>query len=134
MPQLPEKQPHNILPDGSLQELAAQKEKEWRELQELRAQSLQAAFEEKDRQLNEEKARFNKLKDDFKYNLKLLTERDQELERYDATFSGENSVTGQRNFFSKSYLLPNHLFIIYIPVVNSGVFAQFHVCMTLLAE
>ena len=77
------------LSDGSLKELAAQKEKEWRELLELRAQSLQAAYDERDKQLNEEKARFTKLKEDFKYNLKLLTQRDEELERYDAMFAGK---------------------------------------------
>ena len=90
MSYLPDSQTNATLPDSSsLQELAAQKEKEWRELQELRAQSLQTAFDEKERQLNEERARFKKLKDDFKYNLKLLAERDEELERYDAMFSGK---------------------------------------------
>ena len=73
--------------DVSLRELAAQKEKEWRELQELRTQSLQGAVKDKEKQLERETAKFKKLKEDFKYNLRLLAERDQELERYDVVFS-----------------------------------------------
>jgi len=42
---------------------------------------------EKERQLNNEKSRFRKLKEDFEYNLKLLEERDQELQRCDVLFS-----------------------------------------------
>ncbi|KAK3090504.1 hypothetical protein FSP39_012356 [Pinctada imbricata] len=73
--------------ENNWKELAAQKEKEWKEVTETRIQTLEAACEEKDRQLQEEKSKFFKLKEDFKYNLKLLEERDQELERYDATFA-----------------------------------------------
>ncbi|XP_077980528.1 coiled-coil domain-containing protein 57-like [Glandiceps talaboti] len=78
--------------DQSLRELAEQKEREWRELQELRAQSLEEGFKAKEKQLDEEKLKFQKLKDDFKYNFKLLQERDLELERYDAIF-GELKAT-----------------------------------------
>lgn len=46
------------------------------------------AYKDKDKQLKEEKAKLCKLKEDFKYNLKLLEERDQELERYDLIFTG----------------------------------------------
>ena len=63
----------------SLQELVQQKENEWREAQELQIKSAQSALKEKERQLNNEKLRFRKLKEDFEYNLKLLEERDQEL-------------------------------------------------------
>ena len=72
---------------SSLQELVQLKENEWKEAQELRNNSLQAALQQKDKQLNNEKLRFRKLKEDFEYNLKLLEERDQELARYDAHFS-----------------------------------------------
>ena len=49
----------------SLQELVQQKENEWREAQELQIKSLQSALKEKERQLNNEKLRFRKLKEDF---------------------------------------------------------------------
>lgn len=54
-----------------------------------RIQTLEEALNGKEKDLQEEKAKFSKLKEDFKYNLKVLEERDQELERYDATFSGK---------------------------------------------
>lgn len=72
---------------GNWKELAAQKEREWKEVTELRIQTLEAALSGKEKDLQEEKAKFSKLKEDFKYNLKVLEERDQELERYDVTFS-----------------------------------------------
>ena len=64
---------------SSLQELVQQKENEWGKAQELQIKSAQSALKEKERQLNNEKLRFRKLKEDFEYNLKLLEERDQEL-------------------------------------------------------
>ncbi|XP_022315255.2 coiled-coil domain-containing protein 57-like [Crassostrea virginica] len=72
---------------GNWKELAAQKEREWKELTELRIETLEEALNGKEKELQEEKAKFSKLKEDFKYNLKVLEERDQELERYDITFS-----------------------------------------------
>ena len=50
--------------------------------------TLEVACQEKDKQFTEERNKFQKLKEDFKYNLKLLEERDHELDRYDKTFSG----------------------------------------------
>ncbi|KAL3877357.1 hypothetical protein ACJMK2_035079 [Sinanodonta woodiana] len=67
--------------------LAAQKEKEWRELTELRIQSLENEIQAKDKKISEEGTKFQQLKEDFKYNLRLIAERDQELERYDLTVS-----------------------------------------------
>ena len=61
---------------SSLQDLVQQRENEWREAQELKIKSLQSALMEKERQLNNEKLRFRKLREDFEYNLKLLEERD----------------------------------------------------------
>ncbi|XP_013420877.1 coiled-coil domain-containing protein 57 [Lingula anatina] len=85
-------------PDSeSLRELAAQKEKEWRELQELRNHTLEIAYKEKENQLNQENAKFMKLKEDFKYNLKLLEERDVELERYDAIFGELKAAINAKN-------------------------------------
>lgn len=68
-------------------EIAAQKEKEWKQATEQRIESLESTLQEKERQLSEERGKFQKLKEDFKYNLKLLGERDQELDRYDTTFA-----------------------------------------------
>jgi len=82
---------------SSLQELVQQKEHEWREAQELRHKALQSSLKEKERQLNNEKVRFRKLKDDFEYNLKLLEERDQELQRYDALFSQVRNINSSRD-------------------------------------
>ena len=59
--------------------------------------SLQSALKEKERQLNNEKLRFRKLKEDFEYNLKLLEERDQELQRYDVLFSQVKNINSLRN-------------------------------------
>ena len=39
--------------------------------------------------LKEERIKFDKLKEDFKYNLRLLSERDAELARYDSLFAGK---------------------------------------------
>ncbi|XP_066292208.1 coiled-coil domain-containing protein 57-like [Branchiostoma lanceolatum] len=84
-------------PEGSLRELAEQKEREWREIQELRVETLDAAYKQKDKDLNEEKAKFQKLKEDFKYNLRLLEERDKELERYDAVFAELRAKENAKN-------------------------------------
>ena len=55
-----------------------------------RSHSLEASLREMEKLLNEEKMRFQKLKEDFKYNLKLLGERDAELDKYDSMFTGKN--------------------------------------------
>lgn len=39
-----------------------------------------------------EREKFQELKEHFKYNLKLLEERDQELEKYDISYSGERKL------------------------------------------
>ena len=82
---------------ATLQELVQQKENEWREAQELQIKSLQSALKEKERQLSNEKFRFRKLKEDFEYNLKLLEERDQELQRYDALFLQVRNINSARD-------------------------------------
>ena len=53
-----------------------------------RVQSLEVALQEKNTALKEHQSKFDKLKEDFKYNLRLLGERDAELARYDALFAG----------------------------------------------
>lgn len=63
---------------------------------------MEVALSGKEKDLQEEKAKFSKLKEDFKYNLKILEERDQELERYDITFSGNDDVFNWLNKFQIS--------------------------------
>ena len=88
---------HISVETSSLQEQVEQKENEWREAQQLQNKSLQNALKEKERQLNNERVRFRKLKEDFEYNLKLLEERDQELQRYDALFSQVRNINSSRD-------------------------------------
>lgn len=58
-------------------------EKQYRTLQQQHATQLQQALDEKEKQLSEGRALFDQLKQDFKYNLRLLQERDTELEQND---------------------------------------------------
>ena len=88
---------HISVETSSLQELVEQKENEWREAQQLQNKSLQNALKDEERQLNNERVRFRKLKEDFEYNLKLLEERDQELQRYDALFSQVRNINSLRD-------------------------------------
>ena len=88
---------HISVETSSLQGLVEQKENEWREAQQLQNKSLQNALKEEERQLNNERVRFRKLKEDFEYNLKLLEERDQELQRYDALFSQVRNINSLRD-------------------------------------
>lgn len=82
---------------SSLHEFVQQKENEWREAQDLQVKSLQDALTEKDRQINNEKMRLKKLKEDFQYNLTLLEDRDQELRRYDVLFMQIKNVNSLRD-------------------------------------
>lgn len=50
---------------------------------------LETLLKQKNQDLSEEKAKLNQLKEDFKYNLKLLEERDNELEKYEQTLIGK---------------------------------------------
>ena len=81
----------------SLRDLVEQKEKEWKDAQDLRIKSLEVTLQEKEKQLHNERVRFRKLKEDFEYNLKLVEERDSELERYDALFSEVKNIDSVRN-------------------------------------
>ena len=67
-----------------LDSVVLQKEKEWKEAFQLRVRALEESVVLKEKELKQEKLRFLKLKEDFEYNLKLLIERDEELEKYDA--------------------------------------------------
>ncbi|KAI5103408.1 coiled-coil domain-containing protein 57 isoform X1, partial [Silurus meridionalis] len=69
---------------ADLEAQLASKEREWKELQALRIQQLETALSEATSELSKQRERFLQLRDDFQYNLRVLEERDQELERYDA--------------------------------------------------
>jgi len=53
-----------------------------------RIQTLETALKNCQKELKEEKAKLSELKEHFKYNLRLLNDRDVELQRYDALFLG----------------------------------------------
>lgn len=63
----------------------------------MQIKSLQSSLKEKEKQINNEKLRFRKLKEDFEYNLKLLEERDQELSRYDVLFLQAKNANSLRD-------------------------------------
>lgn len=53
-----------------------------------RIQSLETALKNCQKELKEEKTKLSELKEHFKYNLRLINDRDAELQRYDALFLG----------------------------------------------
>ncbi|XP_052426079.1 coiled-coil domain-containing protein 57 [Carassius gibelio] len=72
------------------------KEREWKELQALRIQQLETALNEATSELSTQRDRFLRLREDFKYNLRVLEERDKELERYDALAAHAQTEEGAR--------------------------------------
>lgn len=86
---MPSQESVSSLDAGRLAQLAQEKEQEWRALQQLRTQSLEASLTEKEKLLAEENEKFNQLKEDFKYNLKLLNDRDAELVVFETTVTGD---------------------------------------------
>ena len=95
--------------DQTLKQLASQKEKEWiavlqerfslllsfrkRPMIDSRLTALEATVEGKDQQLAETTQKYARLSDDFKYNLKLIDDRDKELATFDTRFKGLRSPT-----------------------------------------
>ena len=85
-------------PAGSaLRTLIGQKEKELQDMNEYRIRALEGAIAERDRQVMELRENFKKLKVDFQYNLRLIEDRDAELERYDATFANMKNLLHDRD-------------------------------------
>lgn len=70
----------------------AAKEQELRNINEYRLQTLEQAVVEKDATIEEQLIKIDKLKEDFQYNLKLIEDRDTELERYDTMFNNFKEV------------------------------------------
>ncbi|XP_040186716.1 coiled-coil domain-containing protein 57 isoform X3 [Rana temporaria] len=73
--------------EQDLTDLLARKEKEWKELQQRQILFLQQNLKETQKNLQEQKDKFDRLKKDFTHNFKVLAERERELERYEAMFS-----------------------------------------------
>ncbi|XP_037770521.1 coiled-coil domain-containing protein 57 isoform X1 [Chelonia mydas] len=70
-----------------LNELLVRKEQEWEKLQACQLCFQKTTLQDTRKQLQEMHKKFNRLKEDFTYNLGVLEERDRELERYDAMFT-----------------------------------------------
>ncbi|XP_050775885.1 coiled-coil domain-containing protein 57 isoform X5 [Gopherus flavomarginatus] len=73
--------------EKELNELLVRKEQEWKELQARQLYFQKTTLQDTRKQLQEMHKKFNRLKEDFTYNLKVLEDRDRELERYDAMFT-----------------------------------------------
>lgn len=54
----------------------------------VRLTALETTVETKDQQLAELNLKYNRLSEDFKYNLKLIDDRDKELATFDNRFKG----------------------------------------------
>ncbi|XP_073444244.1 coiled-coil domain-containing protein 57 isoform X2 [Dendrobates tinctorius] len=77
-----------MLPEeADLSELLAKKEQEWKALQQRHILALQQNLKDGAKSLQEQKDQFTRLKKDFTHNLKVLSERDRELEQYEVMFS-----------------------------------------------
>ncbi|KAL7989497.1 hypothetical protein Chor_012163 [Crotalus horridus] len=72
--------------EKDLTELLICKEQELKELQARQIHFQETTLQETRKQLQEMHRKFNSLKEDFTYNLKVLEERDKELEHYDTLF------------------------------------------------
>ncbi|OQR85827.1 hypothetical protein THRCLA_10630 [Thraustotheca clavata] len=73
-------------PDN-IRSLILEKEKELHDINEYRIRTLESMLRDKEQSMNMYKQKFYKLQEDFKYNLKLLEGRDEELALYDSNFS-----------------------------------------------
>ncbi|XP_054544602.1 coiled-coil domain-containing protein 57 [Talpa occidentalis] len=79
-----------------LSELLARKEEEWRALRDSQAQLQEAALRDAQAQLQEARGQLRALQEDFIYNLRLLEERDRELELRDAAVARARALEEAR--------------------------------------
>lgn len=75
-----------------LRDLKVNWNKKYSNYSNLRIESLENSLKQKNNELVEEKQKFLQLKNDFKYNLKLLEERDAELEKFEQSIIGNLSL------------------------------------------
>ncbi|XP_077315004.1 coiled-coil domain-containing protein 57 isoform X2 [Lithobates pipiens] len=73
--------------EQDLTDLLARKEQEWKELQQRQILCLQQNLKDTQKNLQEQRDKFDRLKKDFTHNFKVLAERERELERYEAMFT-----------------------------------------------
>ncbi|XP_071459283.1 coiled-coil domain-containing protein 57 isoform X2 [Marmota flaviventris] len=73
--------------ERTLSEMLSRKEEEWRVLQARHSQMQEAALQGAQKQLEEAQGKLRRLQEDFLYNLRVLEERDLELEHYDAALA-----------------------------------------------
>ncbi|CAF1295365.1 unnamed protein product [Adineta ricciae] len=83
--------------DQTLKQLALQKEKEWLGVMQERLVALEATVEHKDQQIGELNQKYTRLSEDFKYNLKLIDDRDKELATFDSRFKELKKVLNEKN-------------------------------------
>ncbi|XP_075072876.1 coiled-coil domain-containing protein 57 isoform X2 [Mixophyes fleayi] len=68
-------------------ELLAKKEQEWKALQQQQILFLQQSLKDKQKNLQEQNDKFDRLKKDFTHNFRVLNERDRELEQYEVMYN-----------------------------------------------
>ncbi|XP_058441214.1 coiled-coil domain-containing protein 57 isoform X2 [Marmota monax] len=73
--------------EKTLSEMLSRKEEEWRVLQARHSQMQEAALQGAQKQLEEAQGKLRRLQEDFLYNLRVLEERDLELQHYDAALA-----------------------------------------------
>lgn len=81
---------------GNIRTLILEKEKELHDINEYRIRTLEALLRDKETMATAAKQKLSKLQEDFKYNLKLLEGRDEELTLYDANFAMLKNVLRDR--------------------------------------
>ncbi|KAG6965941.1 hypothetical protein JG688_00006985 [Phytophthora aleatoria] len=81
---------------GNIRSLILEKEKELHDINEYRIRTLEALLRDKETAVTTAKQKLTKLQEDFKYNLKLLEGRDEELALYDANFASLKNVLRDR--------------------------------------
>ena len=79
------------------QKLMMEKEKELHDLASSRVKSLESKMKEKDDENEKLKRMYEKIRQDFRFNLDVIDERDAELERYDKAFDNVKQVVMLRD-------------------------------------
>ena len=86
-----------MMPASSLKELEEQKARELKEIRQCQASAVEASLKKKEQALLELQQKFQQLRNDFEYNLRLLEERDNELAQYDEVFEQLKNVINNKS-------------------------------------
>lgn len=81
----------------SLKELEEQKARELKEIRQYQVSAVEASLKRKEQALLELQQKFQQLRNDFEYNLKLLEERDKELTQYDEVFEKLKNIINNKS-------------------------------------